>query len=750
MADFLAGQPAALREAFDGWASLDLEREARTRNASFLRRERERYRDFFRTVESSPLTDEQIECVVCFDNRVQVIASAGSGKTSTMVAKAGYALARQIVPADRILMLAFNKKAAAELATRVKKRLQPAGLAASDVRADTFHAFGLWLIGQATGRRPRLAKGLDQADGVGRLQDIVDNLRDHDPTFRVTWDVFRLLYGRDLPPFGEVEEPEDWDQSSGRRGFRTFQGEVVKSQEERMIANWLFYNGVPYEYERTYDIDTADADHGQYRPDFYYPTIDVWHEHFALGPDGRAPRIFPGYEDGVRWKRQTHRHHGTTLVETTSATVRDGTAFTHLAEELTRAGVTLDQNPYRDIPGKPPVRDADLVKLFRTFMIHTKSNQLTIVDLQQRAASAPVSTLRARMFLRLFQPLFNSWEQGLREDGEVDFEDMLNLAADLVEQGWDSPFDLVMVDEMQDASHARARLAAALVAKPGRFLFAVGDDWQSINRFAGADLTVMTRFQSRFGPAEVLRLQRTFRSSQAICDISGGFVSKNPSQLAKRVQSDQTGYSPAVRAVAVRNNTQYAAVVTRELAALDDRICSGATPPGRDGPATVYVLARYNRVKDVLRPVLAKQWKNLTVEFSTIHSAKGKEADYVIIAGMVAGGMPSTIEDDPLLELAMPAGDTFRYAEERRLFYVALTRARRQVLLLTLLYRESPFIVELVEDHHLIIESAAGEPIQIIPCPRCRTGRMVHRTGPYGEFLGCSNFPRCNQTINHT
>lgn len=110
--------------------------------------------------------------------------------------------------------------------------------------------------------------------------------------------------------------------------------------------------------------------------------------------------------------------------------------------------------------------------------------------------------------------------------------------------------------------------------------------------------------------------------------------------------------------------------------------------------------------------------------------------------------MPSTIEDDPLLELAIPAGDNFRYAEERRLFYVALTRARRQVLLLTLLYRESPYIVELVNDGHVTIESASGEPIKDIPRPKCRTGRMVNRTSRYGDFPGFSNFPSCNQTIN--
>ena len=116
---------------------------------------------------------------------------------------------------------------------------------------------------------------------------------------------------------------------------------------------------------------------------------------------------------------------------------------------------------------------------------------------------------------------------------------------------WDSPYELVMVDEMQDASHARARLARALVAEPGRYLFAVGDDWQSINRFAGADPSVMTDFTGWFGPGQTLRLEQTFRSPQSICDISSAFIQRNPHQLRKHVVSATPEPDTPVTAVAV-------------------------------------------------------------------------------------------------------------------------------------------------------------------------------------------------------
>ena len=139
---------------------------------------------------------------------------------------------------------------------------------------------------------------------------------------------------------------------------------------------------------------------------------------------------------------------------------------------------------------------------------------------------------------------------------------------------------------------------------------------------------------------------------------------------------------------------------------------------------------------------------NLDVRFNTMHGAKGKEADYVILAGMVRRGMPSTIEDDPLLQLAMPAGDTFADAEERRLFYVALTRTKRSVLLLTVEGQESPFLLELIRDGHLTLESGAGEEIPVVICPKCGVGRTVRKNGRYGEFYSWSTYPECDGKLH--
>lgn len=717
---------------------------ADTLNKKHLTSELVLSRSFFDAVEKSPLTQEQAEAVINFDNRVLLVASAGSGKTSTMVAKAAYALRKNYFAADRMLLLAFNNDAAAELRERLKARLTPLGLPAHQIVAKTFHAFGLEIIGAATGKKPSLAPWVETGRDQEAVLKIVDELKDQDPVFRTSWDLFRLVFGQDLPAFGkEEEEPESWDKESGRNGFWTLKGDVVKSRGELLIANWLFYMGVDYVYEGPYKVDLADATHRQYRPDFYLPGIDAYLEHWAVDAKGEPPPTFIGYKDGMAWKRQIHVQHKTTLLETTMAQLWSGNAFAYLTDELTRRGCVLDPNPDREVRGRQPIENPRLARTIRSFLTHAKSNRLTVEDIRLRLdqGAAGLFKFRHQMFLALFEKIWSKWEQRLRAEQCIDFEDMLNLAADCLEQGsWDSPYELVMVDEFQDASQARARLVRGLIQKPDRHLFAVGDDWQSINRFAGANLSVMTDFEATFGKAVTLKLETTFRCPQVLCDISSHFVQKNPKQLRKRVRSPKNDVQQPVQIISVRDENRIQSAIgmrVAEIAALHEG--------GTDRPK-IYVLGRYNQD----RQFLPREWdaSRVELEFITVHSSKGLEAEYIILPKLTAEtlGFPSRIIDDPVLQLAMPGGDDYVYAEERRLFYVALTRARKEVTLVTVARKESSFVTELVRDHDLRILNADGTPNQDEICPGCGNGFLVKRKGAYGYFLGCSTYPKCRHT----
>lgn len=702
-------------------------------------------REFFDTIESSPLTDEQAMAVMCFDNRVQVRAAAGSGKTSVMVARAAYAVDRGIVPPDRILLLAFNKAAAVELQERVQDRFAAAGIDSTGVRASTFHSFGLDVIGAATGLKPRLASWLDDDNGVGEVLRIVDSLRDASPVFRYEWDLYRLLYSGASTDL-DGGEPDGWDPDSRTTGYQTYAGEVVRSHGERLIADFLYLSGVEYRYEQPYAFDVADAQHSQYRPDFYYPGIDVWHEHWAVDRDGNPPAEFVGYAESMIWKRELHKHFGTTLIETTFDEVVNGDGLVRLQSVLEEHGVTFDWNPNRPVnKWVRPMDDTAMARLVRTFMAHVKSNSLTHSDIEARLRTSPnVAAVRTRLFLRIYWQIHDEWQRRLVADGSVDFEDMLVSAAEHLEAGHDPGFDLVLVDEFQDASQARARLVRALVSRPNRYLFAVGDDWQAINRFAGSDLSVMTRFDEWFGRSTQLALTTTFRCPQTICDVASRFVSKNPEQFDKAMHSAQSGPGTPVRVVFDDDPRRAVAAVLSRLSAA---VTPGTVPQGRNGEVTVDVLGRYGFQRDLV----GRTPSNLTVRFRTVHSSKGLEADHIIVVGLdtTRYGFPSGIADDPVLDLAMPIPEAFPHAEERRLFYVALTRARRDVTVVAPPVRMSPFVSEIIDDPNVVIETIDGAPAsRPIVCSQCGTGTMTRRVNSRTKqpFLGCTNFPACRNT----
>ncbi|WP_312329022.1 UvrD-helicase domain-containing protein [Stenotrophomonas sp.] len=730
----LLGAPAAIEDDLQRWSD-DWEAQWASRNEAHLQQERSAVAPLLAQVERRPLSEEQTRAVLSFESRMLLVAAAGSGKTSTMVAKAAYAVQRGLMAPDQIVMLAFNKEAATELQQRTAAAFERLGLPTGEVNACTFHALGRQIIGKVTGRMPEVPSwAVDAAQGFDQLADIIDRLKDRSLHFRTQWDMFRLVFARDLPPQGEATPADGWD-SDGNRYVRTLRGERVGNMEECVIADWLFYNGVDYTYEPHPVLDTGTDTWQPGCADFFYPGTTLYHVHNADGSSDSLP-LHARSRDAVQ-------------LRTTAAQLRNGDLFDALAEAITAHGLELDPNPDRELPaeGAKPMPDSDLIGLLRTFISHAKSNGLAPADLAERLRELPEDRFkhRYRLFLELATPILHAWDDALAAENAIDFEDMLNQAAEFLEQvRYQAPYLLVMADEFQDASRARARLCKALVQAPGRHLFAVGDDWQSINRFAGADVSVMTGFTETFGPSQVLQLSQTFRCPQALCDASSRFISKNPAQIAKQVRSATPAQGPVLQAFQVASRDRLQDAIYQHLQRLQQQLQSGAIAPGRNGRLSVFVLGRYNADRAYLPAHWAQRFgAQLDLSFLTAHRAKGAEADIVILPSMLERSFPSARADDPVLGLAMPHADTFPLSEERRLFYVALTRARRSVAMFTVQGKRSPFLNELVHDGAVEITATTGEPIREQACPVCDGGVIVQRSGPYGEFASCSGFPRC-------
>lgn len=706
---------------------------------------------FFETVEKNPLTDEQIHACVCMDDAVMVVAAAGSGKTSTMVAKTGYALHEGLATPEQILLLAFNRATADEVGTRITEQLRQVP-DVDRVRSNTFHAFGIEVIAKATGKKPSLASWVSPDNpgaDVRKISDIIQSLSKRDASFKHDWDLFRTIYARDVGKWGQHQAPEAY--RDGRVGFLTVQGEVVKSKEERTLADWLFYHGVRYFYEQAYEHDTADANHRQYFPDFYYPDAKLYHEHFALNARGEAPKAFKNYLEGVVWKRRLHAEKGTALFETTSHGLMTGDALKDLEAVLIQHGVKTVFNPDRTRPHRSPQHEeTDLSRSFRVFQQHVKNNSLTHAQLQTALTEQSKDGFgaRLRLYLSLYERIAAEWEQCLRAAHAIDFEDMLVQAADHVEFGtYKSPYTLILADEFQDSSRARIRLLRALAANPGvqTHLCVVGDDWQGINRFAGSDISVMTEFEKTFDFATRLTLNTTFRCPQHLCDVSSQFIQANPAQIRKTVKTTNPLSKTPMLAYSFNNEETIPDFIEQQLTDMHRYVREGKLIPAKGTRVSILLLGRYRRDE----PRALEQWQarfgdQLSIAFKTVHGSKGLESEYVFVLKVTQGthGFPSQIQDDPALQLAMPAPDDYPFSEERRLFYVAVTRARKQVRLYTTLSQPSQFLVELVKAHHLVIEPVDGEALE--PCPKCGNGILQLRHGKYGDFLGCSLFPGCD------
>ena len=177
------------------------------------------------------------------------------------------------------------------------------------------------------------------------------------------------------------------------------------------------------------------------------------------------------------------------------------------------------------------------------------------------------------------------------------------------------------------------------------------------------------------------------------------------------------------------------------------RIAADATM--YEEPSSALLLGRYKQMRPGNLSSLSRRHAHLQLTYTTVHGSKGLQADYVVVLGLCTGrhGLPTEIADDPLLDLVLAAPEKHPNAEERRLFYVPLTRARRHVFLLADGGPPSPFVVELIEGNYLV--AVFGRlPDKGVQCPTCVRGHLVRRENAQnrGTFYGCSNWPYCEHT----
>ncbi len=781
--------------------------------ARFEKAELAHWQAFFDTFDKNPLTPEQRLSIIADEDATLVLAGAGSGKTSVITAKAAYLLKSGRRKSEEILLLAFARNAANEMSERIKLSC------GEPLEARTFHALAYDIIGVVEGSKPALAAhASDDKAFLALLKEILRSL------VASVSEVSRAIIG--WFSYVRLDEKSEWDFKKKHEFYtyiekadlRTLQGERVKSFEELVIANWLYENGIEYEYEPDYEHDISDAGRRNYCPDFRLTKSGVYIEHFGvrrtMTPDGSyqlstAPYIDrEDYLADMTWKRDVHETNETTLIETFSYERQENCLLEALAEKIAPFETLEPRSRETLFDQVADLNQLDsFIQLLGTFLRHYKGGGYSMADCEAKNRTLKIGR-RAKAFLSIFEPVYGAYQKRLGD--RIDFEDMILRASQYVESGqYRSTFRHILVDEFQDISRSRGRLVRALKAQhQDARVFAVGDDWQSIYRFAGSDINLMRNFGAEFGGQfggqtavhRTVDLGRTFRSVDKIAYAARKFVLKNPAQIEKTVIPAGKAAAPAVSVVSTfRHNAD--AKLENVLRGLSQQ----AKSEGKK--ASILLLGRYRYLAPIGLNDLRKKFPNLDVSFRTIHASKGLEADHVVLLNLHRGrtGFPSEIVDDPLLNLVSPDAEPFENAEERRVMYVAMTRARHTLTLMGSATKQSAFVSELLDDAEYEIANSnedqphdktcgqCGGHLLALPtkdgrtwyrcehaelcghslsacatcgvglperqassseaycscgasfpiCPSCDDGWLVERSGRYGRFLGCVTYPKC-------
>lgn len=712
----------------------DIENVRKEHNRMFVGKELDDNKEFFDTALNYPLDMQQRESIVKLEDNCLVISSAGSGKTSTMIGKLLYLThIRKIQPA-RILTISYTHKAADELSQR---------LLGTGLTCITFHKLAMNIVSKVEGAKPSFA---DQSLFVSVFNNqlkssvfreaILNYLTDYKSCIKNEHEYNSSVeYYADRKKYGIIALYTDKD------------GRLIatKSEEEKKICSYLSELGVSFKYEEPYLIHTMTEDYRQYKPDFtiYYKDDEgnnkvLYLEHFAINSSKQVPKWFgtgipdgwhsanQRYLEGIEWKKNLHRNNNTKLVWTTSADFHSNTIRERLRNILEAEGVPIKPLSKDELLEKVLSRNKSaenaLLQLTQSFINLVKANGKNI-DEVRAVAESKHSQRDVFVIDNIMRPLWDEYNSELKKRGEMDFTDAIILATKYCNEGkWNQKYDYILIDEFQDISVDRYKLLLSLRTDlPKTKLYCVGDDWQSIYRFSGSDMSLFAEFSKYFGYTEECKIETTYRFGNPLINESSRFVQSNPIQKRKNVKPRQ------VKENDIAPETKISFMPYRDKAHLQKLVeqMAARVPDGK----SLYIISRYTYdVKDLVCPrinmfyntnddTVTLKFAGRNVKFMSIHGSKGLEADYVFMLNCNCGlyGFPSLVSDDPVLDYVLSEPEHYEYAEERRVYYVGITRAKVHTVVLYDENSPSPFVCEMDKSVNNNQD----------PCPLCGTGHRI-------------------------
>ena len=543
-----------------------------------------------------------------------------------------------------------------------------------------------------------------------------------------------------------------------------------------------------------------------YFPDFYLNDYNIYIEHFGLNRNCEnhliGEKSSEEYVKEMEWKRKVHKKYETTLIETFSYYQSENRLLTRLAEKLQAQGVEFNEIDYRQVyaillENKTIKEWEDFIVLLKTFIELFKGNNYDGDKFKEfyeyvDGFKSSFSKDRTIAFLKIVEEIYNDYESYLLKIKKIDFNDMINKASDcIVKNGLNLPYKYIIVDEYQDTSFTRYNLLRNICDNIGAKIMVVGDDWQSIYSFSGCDVNIFTKFDNFFDVCETRYVEKTYRNSQQLIDASSNFVMKNPDQSRKELKSSKSLECP-IKIVKfdndfdeilkfeliIKNIINQSKFENKKILILGRNnkdifnLLKNFNVKNEDGKRKFEILGDEDKLRrDKFVKIVYRYNPDVNIEYRTVHQSKGLECDNVILINLKnwRAGFPNKMVDDPVLNFVKRNGDSFSYAEERRLFYVALTRTKNNVYLLAPYFKSSVFIQELENDVNVELLNLENNKLETLKniekngeryaiptklkCPVCKTGIVLLESfwnnGKLNRVLKCSHnmappFNRCN------
>lgn len=724
------------------------------------------------------LNEKQREATIIDEDNNLIIGGAGSGKTTTLIAKVHYLISCCRVNPEQILLMPHTKQTKLDIEQHIKKNIP-----LEHFEVKTFSQLALEIIESNTKSKPSVCPNRV----LGNIVEQTFAQLSRAPNYlKVLCNYFAYFFS-EYQPEAAFQYKGDYilhlrnnylhlKQAFQHRNFND--NEVIDNMEKLEIANFLFLHNIEYQYKYAYEHQTIMPNKQSYKPDFYLPDYGIYIEHFSIDEDENYPKWFKAiytddnsftYLDSITWKQNLHKQHNSTLISTFSYQKKQGILLRSLLENLRSRGVPLDKpKPVAEVwqaiskhYNFAVTRFEDLLCLF---LMMTKSNNLSLQAIKNKNEHLKgYEKIRNQNFLALFEPIYHAYEQYLTHKQEVDFYDMVAQASQYLQNGlYKHNYQYLIVDEFQDIFGVNAQFIKALkIANPHCKLIAAGDDYQAIFRFTGSDLSLMINFETHFGITERAFLPLSYRLDDKMAVFSNKFITKNPFQIGKIMEGRH------------RDNLQipYRIIYTQQIAQTVAQFLAEFAndykknePTNKEQNNSILIIGRtqfdntalaqiqadtanftcndmaISNVNPTMR-IVYKPLPMLDIQFMAAHSSKGLQADYVIILNCADGkfDFPCQINDDPVMQLLMHQAEYYPYAEERRLFYVAMTRARKQVVFISDIDYPSVFIRELEQYTHF------NKDKQAFVCPRCQRGHIIKKQTKNKTFYACTLHPYCEQ-----